>query len=203
MLRRDLYAAVLRAAAVAPLPIEPNEPWLHVVKQPLRRGTVYVAFNTRAEPGGAEVHLTTAAGRLTLATRNRWPALAAVSREGQVLALLTDGVARLNGQPLLEGRGLKLVLSLDRADLWQAEARLVAPFEPGTCQLPLPPGAFAAAFGEFQGGVWKVFEQQSLSAGSVEMDLNQDRATCLILVVKPERLPYWAEQLWAAARMID
>ena len=120
-----------------------------------------------------------------------------------MLALLTDGVAWLNGQPLLEGRGLKLVLSLDGADLRQAEARLVAPFEPGACQLPLPPGEFAAAFGEFQGGVWKVFEQQRLSAGSVALDLNPDRATCLILVAEPKRLPYWGEQLWAAPPKID
>jgi len=162
---------------------------------------VYVVFNTRTEPGGAEVHLTTAAGRLTLATRNRWPALAAVSREGQVLALLTDGAARLDGRPLLEGQGLKIVLSLDGADVRQAEARLVAPLEPGSCQLPLPSGEFAAAFGEFQGGVWKVFGQQRLAAASAAMDLDPDRATCLILIAKPERLPDWAEQLWAAARM--
>lgn len=200
-LRRDFYAAVLRAAGQPSLPIEPNEPWLHVMKQPIQRGTVYVVFNTRAEPGGAEVHLTTAAGRLTLATRNRWPALAAVSREGKVLTLLTDGVARLDGQPLLDGRGLKLMLSLDGADVRQAEARLVAPLEPGTCQLPLPHGVWAASFGEFQGGVWKVLEQQDLPSGSAATDLNQDRATCLILVSKPERLQYWGQQLGTAAAL--
>jgi len=201
--RRDLYAAVLRAGGVAPLPIEPNEPWLHVMKQPIQQGTVHVVFNTRLESGGAEVHLATAAGRVTLATRNRWPALAAVSREGRVLAVLTDGTARLNGQPLLEGQGLKLVSSLDGADLRQAEARLVAPFEPGTCQLPLPSGDFGAAFGEFQDGVWKVLEQQSLAAGSAAMALNPDRATCLILVADPKRLQHWGQQLWAGARMAD
>ncbi len=203
MVRRGLDAAVLRAGGVDPLPIEPNEPWLHVMKQPIQQGTVHVVFNTRLEPGGAEVHLATAAGRLTLATRNRWPALAAVSREGRVLAILTDGTARLNGQPLLEGQGLKLVSSLDGTDLRQAEARLVAPFEPGTCQLPLPPGDVAAAFGEFQDGVWKVLEQQSLAAGSAAMDLNPDRATCLILVADPKRLQHWGEQLWAQTYRIQ
>lgn len=202
-LRRDLYAAVLRAGRVVPLPIEPNEPWLHVMQQPIRQGTVHVVFNTRTEPGGAEVQLATAAGRLTLATRNRWPALAAVSHDGRVLTLLTDGVARLDGQPLLEGLGLKLVSSLDGADLRQSEACLVAPFEPGTCLLPLRPGEFAATWGEFHEGAWKTYSQQTLAAGSAELNLDQDGATCLILVTKPERLQDWAEQLWTAGRMTE
>ncbi len=55
-LRRALYASVLRAAtqggaAVKPLAIEPDEPWLHVMTQPTAQATVHVVYNTRRNEG--------------------------------------------------------------------------------------------------------------------------------------------------------
>ena len=53
------------------------------------------------------------AGPVTLLTRNRWPALAAATRAGHVVAVSAYGRASVADQPLMAGDGLKALLSLD------------------------------------------------------------------------------------------
>jgi hypothetical protein len=77
--RRAIYSAVLRTTTIRPLDITPNEPWVHVMAQPTARATVHVVYNCKKTKGREDVHLPTAAGVVTLTTRNRYPALAAVT----------------------------------------------------------------------------------------------------------------------------
>jgi hypothetical protein len=249
--RRRLYAAFLRAAGrdgatgIAPLGVTPHEPWLHVMAQPTAHGTVHVLYNTKSTPGTAAVTIPTAAGRLTLNTRNRWPALAAVTAKGAVVAVNAYGKASVGGETLLEGAGLKALLSLDGNDLRRARAILVAPFEPG--RLELPPRAVAvertsaverspdrstvatqglhgsgdlrsqnrrgqetsaervasaervvALIGEFRNGIWTTLERVPLEAGKTCLDLDADRATCLILVCPAVESQRWSDRLTQA-----
>ncbi len=197
-LRRALYAAVLKAAGQAPLPVEPNEPWLHVLAQPTLHGTVHVVYNTKLDPGTERVRLPTAAGTVELATRNRWPALAAASEDGKLVALSAYGEAAAGGDSVLGGTGLKAVLSLDGEDLRRSEAILVAPFEPGRIALPGRSEALLAIVGEFQYGRWTELERVALQPGRAALDLDADRATCLILLCRPGREQHWAAYLTQA-----
>ena len=189
---RAIYRLVLAEAGVEPLGIAPDEPWLHVMAQPTATGTVHVAFNRRKGSGREQVRLSTAAGEVQLAIRDRYPALAAVSNGGAVLALSTDGEAAVDGRSLVEGRGLKLLLSLDGEDLGPSAAILVAPMEPGTLLLPAGLPDWVALVGDIIEGHWKVLEQSDFTG---ELTIDADRATCLICICPTEQAARWGEVL--------
>ena len=193
--RRQVYAGFLRAAGVKPLDIQPDEPWLHVISQPTTRGTVQVVFDRRRAEGQEQVGWSSAAGRLTLMVRNRWPGLAAVTADGKVVAVNAAGSAAVDGQPLMSGDGLKALLSLDGRDLRHSEAILVAPFGSGTLELPARPARLAAHLGEFRDGHWRRLERVNLQVGQRALDIDADRATCLILLCDPHAEHQWAEYL--------
>jgi hypothetical protein len=196
--RRLLYSALLAAAKLEPLAVVPNEPWLHVLAQPTARGTVHVIYNTKTDEGREEVQVPTAAGPVNLLTRNRWPALAAVTREGNVVAVSAHGRASAAGESLMTGVGLKALLSLDGEDLRRSEAVLIAPFEPGRVELPRRAGAFVAVVGEFRSGKWTPLEQFSTVDAPLALDLDADRATCLILVCPTDAQSRWSGYLTEA-----
>jgi len=202
--RRQLYSAVLRAAAgsrpgeLEPLSIDPNEPWLHAMNQPTAHGMVHVIYNTKREPGSALVRIATSAGPVELNTRNRWPALAAVTDKGAVVAVNAYGKASVGGAPLVEGAGLKALLALDGNDLRSAQAILIAPFEPGRAELPRRTEPMAAMIGEFCEGRWRTLEQIALDPARPTLEIDADRATCLILVCLPAHAHRWTDRLTQA-----
>lgn len=111
--RRCLYAAFLRAVRVAPFPVTPDAPWLHVMAQPTARGTVHVLVNTQTAPGGEWVQVPTAAGPVRLMTRNRWPAMAA-ARPAEAHPGNRRRPRDLLGSGLPRRRGTALVRPLDQ-----------------------------------------------------------------------------------------
>ena len=179
--RRRLYNAVLHSASQAPLAVEPNEPWLQTLAQPTARGAVHVVMNTRAGTSSAKATLTTPAGPVTLSVRDGWPAMAAVTTDGRLVAALADAKVAAGGSTAIDGTGMKGVLSLDGRDVRQSQALLVAPWEPGVMTLPAAADRVAVV-GDFREGQWVGFEQIPLGAGSPRLDITADRATCLILV---------------------
>jgi hypothetical protein len=199
--RRRLYRALLEAAKRKPLPVTPDEPWVHVMRQPTARGTVHVVYNTKREAGTEPVEVPTTAGPVTLLTRNRWPALAAATREGRLVAVSAYGRASVAGVPLMTGEGLQALLSLDGEDLRRSRAILVAPFEPGRVELPnrttlrTVPGEFVAVAGEFRSGQWTPLERLSFGPGPLALEIDADRATCLILLCPRDAEAGCARQL--------
>jgi hypothetical protein len=185
---------------VQPLPVEPDAPWLHVMAQPTSNGTVHVVVNTKTAPGTEIVQIPTAAGLVRLTTRNRWPAMAAATSDGKLVAVGASGNASLGGDRLFAGSGLKLLLSLDGKDLRQSSAFLLAPLEPGRVELPARAGALIAVLGEFQEGAWKTLERVPLDGQNPVLDIDADRATCLILVCPPGEEERWTTHLTNALR---
>ncbi len=201
-LRRQLYSALLETAGVEPLAVTPNVPWIHVMAQPTAGGTVHVIYNTKMEEGTAEVQIPTTAGPIHLTTRNRWPALAAVTQDGKVVGLSACGEAAVKQVPLLTGEGLNAVLSLNGEDLRESGAILIAPFEPGHVALPERSGDLTAVVGEFRGGQWTPLERIGLDdVPSLEIDA--DRATGLTLVCAEGEEDHWAGYLTEAMRHPD
>ena len=193
-LRRPLYAAFLGAAGIHPLQVKPNAPWLHVMAQPTATGTVHVVYNTKLDEGDEAITVQTEAGDVALRTRNRWPALAAVAGDGRVVAVNAYGTAAAQGQPIMAGRGLKALLSLDGLDLRESKAVLVGPFDEGRLELPPRKTRLTALFGEFRGGQWATLETAEL-AGGLSLDIDADRATCMILLCEPNRAAHWTAAL--------
>lgn len=193
--RQSLYAALLQASGIHPLGVTPAASWLHVMRQPTSQGHLHVVFNTREEAGEESVALETAAGEVTINTRNRWPGLVAVTNGRQVVAVSADGEASAGGEPLIGGQGLKAALSLDGKDLRQSEAILVGPFETGTLRLPPRAANWAALVGEFRGGEWTTLERITPLAANADFEIDADRATCLILLCRPRETPRWTGAL--------
>jgi hypothetical protein len=193
--RRQLYSAFLQATGkTAPLALTPNEPWVHVIQQPTAKGMIHVLYNTKTAAGTEDVRLPTSAGTVALKTRNRWPALAAVSREGKLVAV-NALQATVGEEPVMRAGGLTAVLSLDGRDLRQSEAMLIAPFDQGLVELSRRPGQFVAVVGEFRAGKWTVLEQLPLDQGRLTVELDQDRATCVILVCQQGQQATWGAAL--------
>ena len=98
---------------------------------------------------------------------------------------------------MVVGAGLKLVLSLDGADLRKSTAILVGPCEPGRLGLPSRPGKFQSVVGDFQAGRWVAYERcpPQEQSGVCWLDLDADRATCLTLICTVDEEPRWAEYL--------
>jgi hypothetical protein len=193
--RRMLYAALIQHCGIQPQRVHPAADWLHVMRQPTRRGNVHVLYNTRPDPGSESVVVETAAGDVTVNTRNGWPALVAVTDSKQVVAVNAYGQASVNNEPLIQGRGLKAALSLDGRDLRQSDAILIGPFETGNVQLPSRTADWVAAVGEFRGGQWTTLEQLTRLDGQIPLEIDEDRATCLILLCHPTQLDRWTDVL--------
>jgi hypothetical protein len=195
--RRRVYAAVLQSVPLTPLVVEPNEPWVQVMAQPTARGTVHVVVNTRAGASSARTTLATAAGRVTLGVRDGWPAMAAVTADGRLVATFSDARVEAKGSVAIDGSGLKGLLSLDGRDVRRSDALLVAPWEPGVVALP-GGGDRVAIVGDFREGRWVGFEQLPLDARTPRLTIDADRATCMILVCRAGDAPRWQQQLTAA-----
>ncbi len=196
--RRQLYRAAVHAAGIRPLVVEPDDPDVQVMAQPTAQGTIHVLYSKKSAAGAEELRIPTAAGKLTLAVRNGWSGLAAVTGDGRVVAVSADAAAVAETGTLMAGTGLKALLSLDGRDLRQSEAILVAPLEPGTLDLSGRPGARIAAVGEFQNGQWKTLERAACDEKSPILTIDEDQATCLILVCRPGEEARWAGELTRA-----
>jgi len=99
------------------------------------------------------------------------------------------------------GTGLAAMLALDGQDLRRSGSILAAPFETGTIEVPRA-ASFSAVAGEFRDGVWTALEriQPEGKGGFVAIDIDEDRATCLILLCEPEAEERWAAHLTRALR---
>jgi hypothetical protein len=80
------------------------------------------------------------------------------------------------------------LLALDGQDIRQSEMLLVAPFEPENLDLPERSGRWTTVCGDFYEGEWRTLEQFSLGKEHC-LEIDEDRATCLILICRPERGP--------------
>ena len=202
-MRRRILRAILDAGTnCTPLSAKPDADWLHVMEQPTQQGKVHVVYNTRLQSGTESVQLETAAGPLELTTRNRWPALAAVTDDGRIVAVTAHGSSRLGSHSILSGSGLKAVLSLDGRDLRHSDALLVAPFEPGTIALSKRDGPWVAVGGDFHEGRWRTLQQIRLGTER-HLEFDEDRATCLILVCRLDSVPARTAQLTEALQRPD
>jgi len=199
-IRRPIYRSVLRAAGIAPLPVQPNAPWVHVMAQPTAKGMVHVLFNTKLGDGQETVTIPTRAGHVALRTRNRWPGLAAVTDEGRIVAINAYGRATVGDEAVMNGHGPMALLSLDGLDLRKSKAMLAGPFDTCRIELPSRPGEFIAVIGEFQGGDWVGFEKIKLSGASLQLDIDADRATCMILLCESSQVLEWTDVLSLAMK---
>jgi hypothetical protein len=194
-LRRQLYAAVAKATGLQRLPVKPDVPWLHVMRQPTARGNVQVVFNTRSDPGQATLQLPTSAGDVTLQARNGWPALVASTNAGKIVIVNSCGTASVQSDLLVGGKGFKAVLSLDGGDLRRSAAVLIAPFESGQVVLKERAGSYSAIIGEVAGGKWIEFDRIDVSDGNIQVDIDEDLATTLILVCQESNVLRWTKYL--------
>ncbi len=194
-LRRKLYAEVVRDGGVLPLPVQPDVPWLHVMRQPTTCGAAHVVFHTAAGAPTQRVEIETSAGPIELQTRAGWPALAVTTTRQCAVIIHTDGEAAVRGQRVCQGQGRKLLVSLSDQDLCRTEALLIAPLEPGSIDLPPRAGRYRAIVGHFVRGAWAVAETISWESGPWRLEIDEDRATMLILVCPEDEQHAWQQQL--------
>jgi len=192
--RRRIYQAVLQAASQEPLSVKPNEPWLYVLKQPTAHGAVHVVSNTRAGKSSTRATLATSAGAVKRDVRDGWPGMAAATADGRLVAAFTDAKLEVAGSAVMDGIGMKGLLSLDGRDVRQSQALLVAPWEPGRLRLSRS-AERVAVVGDFRDGRWVGFERIAIPAGSSELAIDADRATCMVLICPADDVPRWQRQL--------
>jgi hypothetical protein len=209
VLRRRLYQSVIAdagrrtGASIVPLALQPDDPRIHVFRQPTARGSVFVIGNNRPPDGTTDVTVQPGAFSVSLHTANGWPALLHIADNGRILACSAAGEVRVGGEPLTRGHGLHALLALDRADLRRSEAIVLAPFEPGDCVLSGRDGPWSVVIGDFRGGAWHTCESLTLAGAPVAVTLDADRATCLVLLCRPGQENRWTQALEKALTCPD
>ncbi|MBT3290015.1 MAG: hypothetical protein HN380_21915, partial [Victivallales bacterium] len=169
---------------------------VHVFRRRLRTGEVRIAFATRGNSRRARVEF--GAGDAAVGMDPGWPGLVARSKE-QVVALGGVGELCAFGRPILTTDRHVLMLSLDGTSLNESPPRLVLPLQ-GACTLRTMPATRpeVAIVGEFRSGTWTELERLDLPAGSSELVLDADRATCVVLICRPEQAARWGQYLGEA-----
>jgi hypothetical protein len=191
--RRNLYGAVVRECGLRALRVQPDVPWLHVMQQPTARGTAHVVFHTSEGEAMQPVEIATSAGPIQLRTRQGWPGLAVTTNQGEAVIINTHGEAVVAGQHVSRGQGQRLLMSLSGADLRQSRAVLVAPMETGDVELPPREGDFVAVIGDLVQGKWVVAESIPWNSGPWRLEIDEDRATMLILVCPAGEQQQWGQ----------
>jgi hypothetical protein len=194
-LRRTIYTAVLHRCGVTRNAVEPDEPWLHVMRQPTSQGLTQVIYHTQPSGAAVTVSVPTAGEDVRLEVRPGGPALVSVTDAGRIVLLNTHGSASVAGESICGGTGQRMLLSLDGADLRASRAMLVLPIEAGEVVLPARPGEFTAFVGDFAGGEWKVAETLPLTGAAWRLPLDEDRATMIVLICPTSELAQWTSQL--------
>lgn len=193
---RMIYKEILKDAKIESLAVSPNEPWIHIMQQPTESGLIHVIFNDREKKGNDPVHIPISQNNeLTLNIQNKWSGLAAVKDDGKIVAVNFDGSVDINGYPLVNGKGMKALLSIDGNDIRQSEAILVLPFETGQLILPSKKQSMIGILGDFKDGKWVEFERVKFESTKVEYVFDENRATCILLICKPDEVEKWTNNL--------
>jgi hypothetical protein len=195
---RPLYAWFLHQAQVEPLGIIPDDPQLHVFAQKTRLGRAHVVFNSRKGTAAQNAALPTAAGEIALGVKDRYPALAAVTDAGQVLALGGYQHGAIDREEVLRADDLATVVALDGNDIRRSRALLVLPFAPGIVELRAAKAwkRPVVLYGDLHGGRFRTLETITAPAGvGITLELDPDRATLMALVCERRQVRRWQELL--------
>jgi hypothetical protein len=197
-LLRSLYAWFLHEAGIASLGVEPDDPSIHVFAQPTRTGTVHVVFNCRLGEGRRNVTLPTKAGKITLGVRDRYGALAAVTRDGAVIAIEGHGHASIAGEDFISGDVSVAAAALDGSDVRTSEALLVLPFGPGKISISRASAwtNMEVILGDIRGGGFVPIERVPAQSGSrLSITLDEDSATLVGLVCRKDQEARWMQRI--------
>ncbi len=183
----DLYRRVLAIAGCAPVPLQPDEPLLHVMRQPLDDGgDVQIVFNN--DPGAScqQVSLPVRGGQYQMGVRRNRPALVWHDGRGLLRAAEVQGELRVNGQTKLTDTTDGIVLTLDGAGISESRAILLMPLRAGTVRI-----ASKAQWqdpivdiGDLRGGRWRSYEQgvPRGTPGEMTVDVAPHQALSLLLL---------------------
>jgi len=203
---RAVYSAFVQWAGLEPFAVTPDSPDFHVFRQPTTDGgEVWVLFDTRAGSRSTDVEVATSSGSLMLRVANGYPALAAITGKGRVVALSGWETIRLDDKCFAEMKSRdpadvrQLALcSLDGKDLGESSALMVLPFGQG--RLTFAAGHFgeerSVEVGDFHEGHWRVLEQ--ITSGperKIGLAIDGDRATGVILVCRRAQKERWRRHL--------
>ncbi len=182
-----VYSWLLGQTPAAEEVLAPEDTFVRCSLVPCEDGTqVYCLYNTDTEHEHtlafeAEGH------KLEFELAPLHPALAAF-KEGRLVALETKGEVKLDSRLLAKGDGYCAYLALDGEDLRESEQLLILPFSSGEVKLERSNStACSLAAGERVDGRFKVYLSKALPPGDLHLHVDEDLATCL-LVVAPEAL---------------
>jgi len=200
-----VYRKVLDLAGVAPLRVEPDDPFLHVFRVALTDGgSAWVLFDADETQGRREVALpswSTGASEapLRFELSRRWPGFAWCDGEGRLRAIEAAGYVRLGDRVLMECSGQTLAFSADGADLRQCGAIVAVPLAPGPLRVC---GASwrrpAAVLGEVREGQWRRLADLPVTrvGDMVEVGVPAEAAGSILLIGERNASP-------AAARAVE
>ena len=202
--RRDkdlaLYRRVLSLGGVDPLGLEPNDPRIHLFRQPLQDGgQVYVLFNTDETRSARTVTLRDCCPPVTLAIARKRPALLWFDGKGALRAVESQGQYRVGSDHLLTDETRGIVLTLDGQDVRRSRALLLMPLQPGTVRVnqTQPWRSGVVTTGEIRDGEWWSYESTPLNFSSNEwtVKVSSDQAFSLLLVCESTEVNRWTQAI--------
>jgi hypothetical protein len=182
-----LYRLALGALPAPPraISVSPDDPALHVMRQPTATGAAWVVDGVEADLPG-QTALETPASVVQLRTCPWWPQVVVASDDGRLLVALVDGSLRVGDRTLVTDGPLIGLAGLDGQDLSTSKAILICPFGPGELASELL--RFPLEWGEWRDGTWTPLERVHATRGRLAIDA--DRATCVGLLCDGDPGPW-------------
>ena len=178
--------------------VEPDDPRLHLLRQPLRDGgQVWILFNTDDSQPHRSFAITQAKRRLTLDVARRRPALVWLGSSGRVARDRNPRFLRHRRPGNLAGRNPGIVLTLDGQDVRHSRALLLMPLQAGQIEWLSTPVWKQPVIetGDINGGAWQTLDTQAVptSKDRMQVRVSSDQALSLLLVCEDSARARWRQ----------
>ncbi len=181
------YPELLDAAGVNTIPLEPNDPSLHLFSIPETNGRrIYTLF--RNEKGDAKTYrFQTVSEAVTLDIDGMETALAEIDRRGDLTAIEGSGDIRYGNSRIARTSAHVMIRSVEGEPIPKSKQLWIFPTRPGELEMSIPAikNPILVA-GEFVGGKWKTYEETPLQVkdATVRFTIDPDRTNAILLLAE-------------------
>jgi len=200
-----LYRLVLDAAGVPVPRLDPDNPYVHVMRVPMRDGgRVFVFYNADDSTPQQTLRWDGPFGAVTLGIRRHRPALLWFDGKGRLRAAEVQGELRIGRQPVLDDGTDGIVMSLDGLDVRESAALLMMPIQAGPVRLTRRACRTSTLLevGDIRGGRWRSLELSKpwVKDNTVHVEVDARQVFSLILLCEKTKLAAWRETVEQSVR---
>ncbi len=194
------YAHLIEASEVNPIEITPDDPALHAYRVPERTGESYLFFRMDPDRTPIEYRTVINATDTVFSVGGYRGALFSFNRRGELMAYEGQGRMSIGGEDRIRSTGSVMLRALGSQPLADSNYLAVFPIDEGTVEIENKtlenPLCLVGEFVDTEWRTYETFEPVKKNDGFISVEIDNDRATCILILCEKERES-------AAARWIE